>query len=34
LLALGIGLLVSAPVTACAAAIAYRDIVGLHASDW
>ncbi|ABL66151.1 DUF2189 domain-containing protein [Chlorobium phaeobacteroides] len=33
-LALGVGLLVSAPVTACAAAIAYKDIVGLHASEW
>ena len=33
-LAIGIGLLVSIPVTACAAAIAYKDIVGLYSSEW
>ncbi|NTW81866.1 MAG: hypothetical protein HGB36_00635 [Chlorobiaceae bacterium] len=33
-LALGIGILVSIPVTACASAIAYKEIMGLHAADW
>lgn len=33
-LALGVGLLVSAPVSACAAAIAYKEIVGLNSSEW
>jgi uncharacterized membrane protein len=33
-LALGVGLLVTAPVTACAAAIAYKEIVGLHSAEW
>ncbi|ACF11125.1 protein of unknown function DUF975 [Chlorobaculum parvum NCIB 8327] len=34
ILALGVGLLISAPVTSCAAAIAYKEIVGLHSSEW
>jgi uncharacterized membrane protein len=34
IIALGVGLLVSAPVTACAAAIAYKEIVGLHSAEW
>ncbi|TLU88429.1 MAG: hypothetical protein FDX30_02575 [Chlorobium sp.] len=33
-LALGIGILVSIPVTACASAIAYKEIMGLHSADW
>jgi len=33
-LAFGIGLLVSVPVTSCAAAIAYKEIVGLSSADW
>jgi len=33
-LALGVGLLISAPVSACAAAIAYKEIVGLNSSEW
>jgi len=33
-LALGVGLLVTAPVTACAAAIAYKEIVGLNSAEW
>jgi hypothetical protein len=33
-LALGVGLLVSIPVTACAAAIAYKDIIGLYSTEW
>ena len=33
-LAFGVGLLVSLPVTSCAAAIAYKDIVGLYSSEW
>ncbi|MEI7695571.1 MAG: hypothetical protein WCI64_08010 [Chlorobium sp.] len=33
-LAFGIGLLVSVPVTSCAAAIAYKEIVGLYSSEW
>ena len=34
LLALGIGLLVSIPVTSCAVAVAYRGIVGDHEGEW
>jgi uncharacterized membrane protein len=34
MLALGIGMVVSIPVTSCAAAIAYKEIVGLHSTDW
>lgn len=34
LLLLGVGLLVSLPVTSCAAAMAYRRVVGLHSTDW
>ena len=30
MLAFGVGLLVTIPVTACAAAIAYKEIVGLY----
>lgn len=33
-LALFVGLLVSVPVTSCAAAAAYRSIVGVRAEDW
>ncbi len=33
-LALGIGLLVTLPVTSCAVAIAYKEIVGLNSSTW
>ena len=33
-LALGVGLLVTIPVTSCAAAIAYKEIAGLYSSDW
>lgn len=33
-LALGIGILVTIPVTACAAAIAYKEIMGLHSAVW
>lgn len=33
-LALGVGLLVSIPVTACAAAVAYKDIIGLYSTEW
>ncbi len=33
-LALGVGLLVSLPVTSCAVAIAYKEIVGFYASEW
>jgi uncharacterized membrane protein len=33
-LALGVGLLVSVPVTSCAAAIAYKEIIGLYSSEW
>jgi len=33
-LALGVGLLVTLPVTSCAAAIAYKEIVGLYSSEW
>ncbi len=33
-LALGVGLLVTIPVTSCAAAIAYKDIVGCISSEW
>ncbi len=34
ILAFGIGLLVSIPVTTCAAAIAYKDIIGLYSKEW
>ncbi|NTV68126.1 MAG: hypothetical protein HGB06_10715 [Chlorobaculum sp.] len=34
LIALGVGLLVTIPVTSCAAAIAYKEIVGLHSAEW
>lgn len=34
MLALVVGLLVTIPVTSCAAAIVYREIIGLHASEW
>ncbi len=33
-LAFGIGLLITIPVTSCAAAIAYKEIVGLYSSEW
>ncbi len=33
-LALGVGLMVTIPVTSCAAAIAYKEIVGLYSSEW
>ncbi len=33
-LALGVGLLVTIPVTACAAAVAYREIIGLYSTEW
>ncbi len=33
-LALGVGLLVTIPVTSCAAAIAYKEIVGLNSTEW
>ncbi|MEI8103041.1 MAG: hypothetical protein WCG61_05905 [Chlorobium sp.] len=33
-LAFGIGLLITVPVTSCAAAIAYKEIVGLSSSEW
>jgi hypothetical protein len=33
-LALGVGLLVTIPVSSCALAVAYKDIVGLYSSDW
>ena len=33
-LALGIGILVTIPVTSCAAAIAYKEIVGLNSAEW
>ena len=33
-LAFGVGLLVTIPVTVCAAAIAYKEIVGLYSGDW
>jgi uncharacterized membrane protein len=33
-IALGVGLLVSIPVSACAAAIAYKEIIGLYSSEW
>ena len=32
--ALVVGLLVTIPVTACAAAIAYKDIIALHSTEW
>ncbi|NTV02806.1 MAG: hypothetical protein HGB04_08510 [Chlorobiaceae bacterium] len=34
LLALGIGMLVSIPVTSCAMAVAYRGVVGEHDGEW
>ena len=33
-LALMIGLLVAIPVVACASSIAYKEVVGLHATEW
>ncbi len=33
-LALGVGLLVSIPVSACAAAIAYKEVIGLYSNEW
>jgi hypothetical protein len=33
-LALGVGMLVTIPVTSCAAAVAYKEIVGLHSAEW
>lgn len=33
-LAFGIGLLVTIPVSACAAVLAYRDIAGVHGGEW
>ena len=33
-LAFGVGLLVSIPVSACAAAIAYKEIMGMYSADW
>jgi len=33
-LALGVGLLVTIPVSSCAVAIAYKEIVGLCSSEW
>ncbi|MEI6848039.1 MAG: hypothetical protein WCK32_08425 [Chlorobiaceae bacterium] len=33
-LALGVGLLVTIPVSFCAMAFAYRDIIGLYSSNW
>ena len=32
--AFGVGLLVSIPVTACAAAVAYKDIMGFYSTEW
>ena len=34
LLLFGVGLLVTIPVSACAAAIAYKEIIGLHSTEW
>lgn len=34
ILVLGVGILVTAPVTSCAAAIAYKEIVGLNSTEW
>ncbi|NTV98219.1 MAG: hypothetical protein HGA70_03550 [Chlorobiaceae bacterium] len=34
ILALGVGILVSIPVSACASAIAYKEIMGLYSSEW
>jgi uncharacterized membrane protein len=34
MLALGIGMLVSIPITSCAAAIAYKEIVRLYSAEW
>jgi hypothetical protein len=33
-LVLGVGLLVSIPVTSCAAAVAYKEIIGLYSKEW
>ena len=33
-LVFGAGLLVTIPVTACATAIAYREIIGLYSTEW
>lgn len=33
-LAFAVGLLVSIPVSACAAAIAYKEIMGMYSTDW
>lgn len=33
-IALGVGVLVTIPVTSCAVAIAYKEIVGLHSAEW
>jgi uncharacterized membrane protein len=33
-LAFGVGLLVSIPVSACAVAIAYKEIIGLYSTEW
>lgn len=34
MLALVVGLLVTVPVTSCAAAVAYKEVFGLQASEW
>jgi uncharacterized membrane protein len=34
ILALGVGIVVTIPVTSCAAAIAYKEIVGLNSAEW
>jgi len=34
LLVLGVGLLVTIPVSSCAAAIAYKEIIGLYSTEW
>ena len=34
LLAFGVGLLVTFPVSACAAAIAYKEVIGLYSTEW
>jgi hypothetical protein len=34
MIALGAGMLVSIPVTACAAAVAYKEIVGIYSEEW
>lgn len=33
-LAFGVGLLVTIPVTACAAAVAYKEIIGFYSTEW